>query len=131
MRVDGVLQLQNFALHVHRDLARQVAVRDRRGDLRDVADLRGQIARHRVHAVRQIFPRSGDAAHIRLAAEFAFGAHFAGHAGHFRRERAELVHHRVDGVLQLQDFAAHVDGDLAGQVAACATAVVTSAMLRT
>ena len=36
---------------------------------------------------------------------------------HFRRERAELIDHRVDGLLQLQNFAAHIDGDLLGQVA--------------
>ena len=32
-------------------------------------------------------------------------------------EGVELVHHRVDGVLELQDLALHVDGDLLGQVA--------------
>ena len=39
-RVDGVLQLENFALHVHRDLARQVAARHGGGHLGDVAHLR-------------------------------------------------------------------------------------------
>ena len=39
--VDRVLQLQKFAVHVHRDLAGQIASRHRRGHLRDVADLRG------------------------------------------------------------------------------------------
>ena len=29
----------------------------------------------------------------------------------------ELIDHRVDGVLQLEDLAAHVDGDLLGEVA--------------
>ena len=43
--------------------------------------------------------------HLRLAAELAFRAHFARHARHFRGERVELVHHRVDGVLQLKNFA--------------------------
>ena len=43
--------------------------------------------------------------HVGLAAQLAFGAHFAGHAGHFRGERAELIHHRVDGVFQFEDFA--------------------------
>ena len=52
-----------------------------------------------------------------LAAQLAFGTHFARHARHFRGERAELIHHRVDGVLQLQNFAAHVDRDLARQIA--------------
>ena len=53
-----------------------------------------------------------------LAAELAFGADLAGHAGHLDGEGVELVDHRVDGVLQLEDLAAHVDGDLARQVAA-------------
>ncbi len=44
--------------------------------------------------------------HLGLAAELAFGAHFARHARHFRGERVQLVHHGVDGVLQLQDLAA-------------------------
>ncbi len=66
-----------------------------------------------------------------LAAELAFGAHLARHAGHFGGEGVELVHHRVDGVLQLEDFALHVHGDLAATGRRCATAVVTSAMLRT
>ena len=42
---------------------------------------------------------------LRLAAELAFGAHFAGHARHFRGERAKLVHHRVDGLRGAQEFA--------------------------
>ena len=41
----------------------------------------------------------------RLAAELSFRTHFARHAGHFRGERAELIHHRVDGVLQFENFA--------------------------
>ncbi len=84
MRVDGVLQLQNFALHIDGDFARQVAVGDRGRHLRDVADLRRQVAGHRIDAVGQIFPRAGDAAHIGLAAQLAFGTHFARHARHFR-----------------------------------------------
>src|SRR5262249_56913595 len=53
-----------------------------------------------------------------LAAEQAFGADFARHARHLGGERVELVHHGVDGVLELQNLALHVHGDLAGQVAA-------------
>ena len=33
-------------------------------------------------------------------------------------KRGELVHHRVDGVLEVEDLALDVDGDLAGEVAA-------------
>jgi hypothetical protein len=53
-----------------------------------------------------------------------------GDACDFRREAVELVDHRVDGVLELEDFALHLDGDLAAQVAArhCGCDV---AMLRT
>ena len=117
-RIDGVLQLQNFALNVHRDLARQVSVRHRRGHLSDVANLSRQVARHRVHAIREILPCSSDATDIRLTAELTFGSDFARHTRHFRGERAELIHHRIDGVLQLQNFASHVHRDLARQVAA-------------
>ena len=116
-RIDGVLQFQNFAAHVDGDLARKVAARHRGGHLRDVADLVGEVAAHGVHRVGQVLPGAGDAGHDRLAAELAFGADFAGHARHFRSEGAQLVHHRVDGFLQLQDLAAHVDGDFLRQVA--------------
>ena len=44
--------------------------------------------------------------HVGLAAEPAFGADFARDARHFGREGVELIDHRVDGFLQLQDFAA-------------------------
>ena len=104
-------------LHVDRDLLRQVAVGHGRRHLGDVAHLAGQVAGHEVHAVGQVLPRAGDALHVGLAAELAFGAHLAGHARHFRGERAELIDHRVDGVLQLEDLALHVDRDLLRQVA--------------
>ena len=111
--VDGVLQLQNFAAHIHRDFAGQVALGHRRRDFGDVSHLGRQVAGHGVHAVRQILPGSADALHFRLAAQFTFRADFARHARHFAGERVELIHHRVDGVLQLQNFAAHVHRDLA------------------
>ena len=63
--------------------------------------------------VGEIFPDAADALHFRLAAELAFGADFARHARDFRSERAELIHHRVDGVLELENFAARIDRDLA------------------
>ena len=42
-----------------------------------------------VHVVGQIRPGAGDAFDLRLAAELAFGADLARHAGHFAR-RSEL-----------------------------------------
>src|SRR6185312_13882286 len=94
-RVDGVIQLENLAFDVDRDLARQVAAGDRRRNVGDVADLAGQVRGHRVDVVGEVFPRAGDAGHFGLATELAFGADFAGHARHLGGERAQLFHHRV------------------------------------
>src|SRR4029077_7532951 len=116
-RIDGVFQLKNFAFHVDGDLARQVAAGDGGRHLGDVADLGGEIRRQQVDVVGQILPGAGDARHDRLAAEAAVGADLAGDAGHFRGEGAQLIDHRVDGLLQLQDLAAHVDGDFLGKIA--------------
>ena len=114
--VDGIFEFQNFSPHIDRDLLRQVAVGHSRRDGRDVAHLPGQIAGHRVDAVGQVFPGASDATHMGLAAEFALGADFTGDARHLRSERAELVHHGIDGVFQLQDFTFDIDGDFLGQV---------------
>src|ERR1700687_1100034 len=46
-----------------------VPARDRRRHGRDVPHLRRQVAGHRVHGVGQVLPRTGDAAHVGLAAE--------------------------------------------------------------
>src|SRR5205085_1377162 len=103
--VERFLYLTHFRSHVDGDLARQVAVRDRGRDFGDVANLSGQVGGHRVHTVSQVLPGASHAAHVGLAAEPAFGADLARDARHFRGERVELVHHRVDGVLGIQDFA--------------------------
>ncbi len=116
-RVDGVLQFKNFAFHVDGDLLRQVATRHRCRHLGDVADLCRQVASHRVDAVGQILPSTGNARHVGLPAEPAFGADFARHARHLAGEAVELVDHRVQRFLQLKDLAAHVDRNLARQVA--------------
>ncbi len=84
---------------------------------RDVPHLAREVAGHGVHRVGQVLPRARDALHLGLAAQLAFGAHLARHARHFGGERRELVHHRVDGVLQLQDLALHVHRDLAREIA--------------
>ncbi len=115
--VDGVFEFENFAFDVDGDFLGEVAVGDGGGHLGDVSHLGGEVAGHRIHGVGEVFPRTGDAAHVGLAAEFSFGADFAGHAGHFRGEAVELVHHRVDGVFQFENFPLHVDGDLLGEVA--------------
>src|SRR6267142_1843109 len=47
-----------------------------------------------------------------------FGADLARHARHFAGEAVELVDHRVQRFLELQDLAAHVDRDFSREVAA-------------
>src|SRR5579859_5270548 len=116
--VDGVFQLQNLALHVDRDLARQVAARHGGGHLGDVAHLRGEVRRQQVDVVGEVLPGAGDAGHHGLAAEPAVGADLARHAGHFGGERAQLLDHGVERVLEQQHLAAHVHRDLLRQVAA-------------
>src|SRR6185503_8616811 len=115
--VDGVLELQDLALHVHRDLLGEISVRDGRGHVGDVADLAGQVAGHAVDAVGEVLPGPAHALHLRLTAQLALGADLAGHAGHFGGEGVELVHHGVDGVLELQNLALYVHRDLLGEVA--------------
>ena len=97
-------------MHLDRDLARQVAVGDRGGDAGDVAHLVGQVA----DAIRftlsvSSFQTPEHAAHLGLAAELALDADVARDARHLVGERAQLVDHRVDGVLQLEQLAAHLD----------------------
>src|SRR5207249_4839810 len=116
-RVDRVGELGDLALGLEGELAAQVAVGHGRDDARDTAHLAGEVARHRVHVVGEVLPGAGDLFHVRLTAELALGADLAGDARDLGRERPELVDHAVDGVLEVEDLAADVDGDLARQVA--------------
>jgi hypothetical protein len=95
-RVDGVLQLENFALHVHRDFARQVAAGHGRGNFGDVSHLSRQVARHGVDRVGEVFPRASNARDVGLPSQPALGTNFASHARDFSGEPVELVHHRVE-----------------------------------
>ena len=109
---------QELALDVGGDLLAQVPVRHRGGHLGDVADLAGEVAGHQVDVVGQVLPDAADLdRHRRRLTELALGPHLAGDAGHLGDEAVELVHHRVDRVLQLEHLAVHVGGDLLAQVA--------------
>ncbi len=93
-------------------------LRDRRRDLGDVAHLGGEVRRQHVHVVGQVLPGARSRRlHVGLTAELALGTYFLRDARHLRREGAQLIHHDVDGVLELQDLAARVDRDLLGEVA--------------
>src|SRR5439155_1164696 len=109
--VQRFLEQKDFATHVDRDLLREIAAGDRGGDLGDVANLCGQVRGHEVDVVGQVLPGAGDSADVGLSAQAPFGADLARHARYFRRERVELVDHRIDGLLELQDFAADIDSD--------------------
>ena len=111
-RVDGIFQFQNLASNVYSNLLREVAVCHGSRYLCDVAYLAGQIARHEVDVVGQVLPRSGNACHLRLPAEFPFRSHFTSNTRYLRSKGAKLIDHRVDGVLEFQDFTLHIDGDL-------------------
>ena len=62
--VDRVGQFGDFALGFENQLALQIAVRHRRHHFRDAAHLRGEVGRHEVDVVGQIFPGAGDAFHF-------------------------------------------------------------------
>src|SRR5205814_487038 len=57
--VDRILDIEDFAAHVHGDFLGQVAVGDGRRDFGNVTHLRGQITRHRVDVIGQVFPGPG------------------------------------------------------------------------
>src|SRR4029450_4590530 len=84
----------------------------------DVTDLAGEVVGHQVHVVGEVLPGAGDAFHSSLTAKLAFRTHLAGGAGHLAGEGVELVDHDVDGVLELEDLALHLHGDLLREVAA-------------
>src|SRR5262249_31945647 len=100
--VDGVLQLEDFSASVHGDLGSQVASRHSCGNAGVVVNLVGEISGHVIDVIGEVFPGACHAAHVGLAAELAFGADFTSHAGDFAGKPVELIHHGVDGVLQLQ-----------------------------
>ncbi len=111
------LELEDLALDLDGDLLRQVPRGHRLRHVRDVAHLVREVARHEVDAVREILPGPRHVPHVGLAAQLAVRAHLAGHAGHLRRERAQLIDHGVDRVLELEDLALDLDGDLLGKIA--------------
>src|SRR4029077_14306191 len=117
--VDGVGKLGDLALGLQGQLALQVAVGDRGDHARDAPHLVGEVARHYVHVVGKVFPDTGHTLDAGLPAQLAVSAHLTGDTGHLVGERVELVDHRVDGVLELEDLALDVDGDLLAEVAFC------------
>src|SRR5262249_39424287 len=96
-RVDGVYELQNVTRHIYGDFAGEVAACDGGCHFGNVSHLGRKVSSHGIHRVGEILPGSGHAGNNGLSAQFSIGTDFAGHARHFRGERAELIDHRVDG----------------------------------
>ena len=115
--VELVLQDRDLAARLDADLPGEVALGHRGGHLGDRSHLVGEVGRELVDVVGQVLPDAADLLRLRLAAELALDADLAGDSGHFAGERVELVDHRVDGVLQLEELALDVDRDLLAQVA--------------
>ena len=66
--VDVILQHRHFALRIHGDGTRQVALGHGGGHFGDSAHLRGKVCRQLVHVFGERFPRAGCAGHFRLSA---------------------------------------------------------------
>ena len=109
----------DLALGHEHQLLGQVAAGDRRDDLADAAHLVGEVGSHQVDVVGQILPGARDTRHPSLTAKLTLRADLAGDAGHLRRECPQLLDHRVDGVLELEDLSLGFDGDLLGEVSVC------------
>src|SRR5256885_940278 len=75
------------------DFLGEVAARDGRRDLGDVAHLRGQIVGEQVDVVRQILPRARYARHHGLRAQNAIDAYGARHVRDLLSEHAQRVRH--------------------------------------
>ena len=115
--VNRVLQLENFSFGIDGDVTRQVAFGHSRCDVGDITNLGRKVSRHTVDVIGKILPYAGNTGDARLSTQLAFGADLARHTGNFCRKRVESVDHRVDGVLELEDFTLGFDRDFARQIA--------------
>ena len=115
--VELVLEDRDLAARLDADLSCEIPFGHRRRHLGDGADLVGQVRRELVDVVGEVLPDPRDLLGLRLAAELALDADLARDTGDLAGEAVELVDHRVDGVLQLEELPAHVRGDLLAEVA--------------
>src|SRR5205807_1126519 len=115
--VDRVLQLEDLALDLDRDLLGEVALLHGRGDVGDVAHLGREVGGELVDVVGEVAPGAGGAQHVSLAAQAAVVTDLARHPRDFGGEGVELVDHPVDRVLQVAYLALDIDGDFLREVA--------------
>jgi hypothetical protein len=72
-----------------------------------------------INVVSQLLPSALNADDLGLTTENTFCADFLGHTRNLRGEYRELVHHGVDGELQVKNLALDVDGDFTSQISPC------------
>lgn len=105
-----------FSLGLNDELLRQITVGDGGHDLGDPSHLTGEVRGHLVDVVSQVFPCARDALDVGLATEPALGTDFLGDASDLRREGPQLLDHRVDRALELENLAFGLDRNVPGQV---------------
>src|SRR5207237_9344913 len=89
-RVDRILELENLSTRVSRDFPRQISARNRCGNVSDVSHLTSEIARHEIHVVGEIFPRSTDVRHLSLPTELSLRSYLARDTRYFVGESIRL-----------------------------------------
>src|SRR5205814_3420427 len=97
--INRVLQLEDLAFDLDRDLLGEVALLNGSGDFGNVANLGRQVGGQLVDVIGQVLPGARGTKDVGLAAEAAFGADLAGHARDLAGEGVQLVDHTVDRVL--------------------------------
>ncbi|KAI3479879.1 hypothetical protein L1887_58027 [Cichorium endivia] len=116
--VDGVDQVEHLAGDGDGDLLGEVTARDGGGGVCDGSHLEGQIGSHGVDRVCEVLPGSANTEHRGAASELAFGTDLLGDSRHLEREGSQGFHHVVDGQLEVEELAAHLDVDGLAEVAA-------------
>jgi hypothetical protein len=128
--VDGLGECGHLALRVHRQLGLEVAVGDGGDDAHDAAHLLGEVRGHDVHVVGEVLPGAGHAGHGGLAAELALGAHLA--ATRVTSAAKALSWSTIVLMVSLSSrISPFTSTVILRDRSPRATAVVTSAMLRT
>ena len=115
--IDGVLQVKYFSFHIYRYLLREVTAGYSFCHFGYVAYLAGKVTCHLVHRVGQVFPCTRNTRHKCLTTQLTICTHLTCYAGYFRCEGTQLVHHCIQGFLQLQYFTAHIHGYLTRHIA--------------
>ena len=117
--VDGVDKIEYFTADRDGHLLGQITTRHSCRGMRNSSHLQREIGGHRVHRIREILPSAIDTQHIRTTTELTLRTDLSGHTRDFSGEGAQTFHHVIDGVLQIEEFAAHFHVDGFAEIATC------------